>query len=269
VTGRATFDFDGETAIVTGSTKGIGRGIAAALADAGAGVVVNSRTPGAVEETATELDAENEGRVVGVAGDVSDPDDVERLVGESVDAFGGIDLLVNNAAVWPARPMPEVGLAEFDAGLDVNARGAYYAATLVARRMIEAGVEGSIVNVTSQAGERHGAGHGLYGVSKAAQNGLTWRMAHDLAEHGIRVNAVSTARTDSYQLRKGYVEGKEPGELTDEEIERAKAERAAGIPLGRLGEPIDLAHGVLFLASEAASYVTGHVLRVSGGKNLE
>ena len=269
MTGRANFDFTDEAAIVTGSTKGIGRGIAAALADAGADVVVNSRTPAAVEETAEELDAGSGGRVVGVPGDVSDPDDVEALIGETVDELGGVDLLVNNAAVWPARPMPEVGLEEFDAGLDVNARGAYYAATLAARHMIDAGVEGSIVNVTSQAGERHGAGHGLYGVSKAAQNGLTWRMAHDLAEHGIRVNAVSTAQTDSYQLRKGYVEGKSPEELTDEEIERAKAERAAGIPLGRLGEPIDLAHGVLFLASDAASYVTGHVLRVSGGKNLE
>jgi NAD(P)-dependent dehydrogenase (short-subunit alcohol dehydrogenase family) len=94
-------------------------------------------------------------------------------------------------------------------------------------------------------------------------------MAHALAEYGIRVNAVSTDQTDSYQLRKGYVEGKAPDELTEAEIERVKAERGESIPLGRIGEPEDLARGVLFLASDAASYVTGHVLRVSGGKNLE
>lgn len=267
--GRATFDFEDETAIVTGSTKGIGRGIAEGVVEAGANVVVNARTERDVERTAAELDGDAAGTVIGVAGDVSEPAEVERLVETTVEELGGVDLLVNNAAVWPPGPMPDVGLDAFDHGVGVNARGAFYAATLVARHMIETDREGAIVNVTSQAGERHGAGHGLYGVSKAAQNGLTWRMAHDLAEHGIRVNAVSTDQTDSYQLRKGYVQGKDPEELTDEEIERAKAERARGIPLGRLGEPEDLADGVLFLASDAADYVTGHVLRVSGGKNLE
>jgi NAD(P)-dependent dehydrogenase (short-subunit alcohol dehydrogenase family) len=267
--GRATFDYGGTTAIVTGSTKGIGRGIAGGLADAGANVVVNARTAADVDRVAAELDRDAAGTVIGVAGDMTDPDDVESLVDTTVAEFDRVDLLVNNAAVWPDGPMPEVGLEEWDFGLGVNARGAFYASTLVARHMIEADVEGSIVNVTSQAGERHGAGHGLYGVSKAAQSGLTWRMAHDLAEHGIRVNAVSTAQTDTYQLRKNYVEGKEPEDLTEAEIEAAKAERAAGIPLGRLGEPEDLADGVLFLASDRADYVTGHVLRVSGGKNLE
>lgn len=267
--GRASFDYADETAIVTGSTKGIGRGIAAALAAADANVVVNSRTQEAVESTAAELDDRGAGGVIGIAGDVGNPDDVEGLVEETLDAFGGIDLLVNNAAVWPPRPMPEVGLDAWDAGLDVNARGAFYLATLVARSMIDRDRPGAIVNVTSQAGERHGAGHGIYGISKAAQNGLTWRMAHDLADHGIRVNAVSTSQTDSYQLRKSYVPDKEPEELTDEEIAAAKAEYGERIPLGRVGEPEDVADGVLFLGSTAASYVTGHILRVSGGANLE
>lgn len=267
--GTANFDFDGETAIVTGSTKGIGRGIAEGLAETGANVVINARTETDVERIAETLDAKASGTVIGVAGDAGDPDDVERLVETTVEEFERIDLLVNNAAVWPPGPMPEVGLDAFDAGVDINVRGAFYAATLVARHMIDASRAGSIVNITSQAGERHGAGHGLYGVSKAAQNGLTWRLAHHVAEHGIRVNAVSTAQTDSYQLRKGYVDGKEPEELTDEEIERAKTERASRIPLGRVGEPDDVADGVLFLASDAADYITGHILRVSGGKNLE
>jgi NAD(P)-dependent dehydrogenase (short-subunit alcohol dehydrogenase family) len=268
--GRTRYEFSGVNAIVTGSTKGIGRGIAAGLADAGANVVVNARTESDVEETAAELEDDHEGRVVGIPADMSDPDAVERLVTEATDAFGTIDLLVNNAAVWPREEsMQDADLADWDHGLGVNARGAYYASALVARAMIDADVEGSIVNVTSQAGEPRGAGHGLYGVSKSALNGVTWRMAHDLAEHGIRVNAVSTTMTDSYQLRTNWVEGKEPEELTQEEIERAKAERDERVPIGRLGEPEDIADGVLFLASDAADYVTGHILRVSGGKNLE
>ncbi len=267
--GQASFSYADETAIVTGSTKGIGRGIAEGLAEANANVIINARTPEAVEATAAELERSGDGSIIGIAGDIGEPGDVEALVEATLEEFGAIDLLVNNAAVWPPRPMPEVGLEEWDMGLDVNARGTFYAATLVARSMIERERPGSIVNITSQAGERHGAGHGIYGISKAAQNGLTWRMAHDLAGHGIRVNAVSTSQTDSYQLRKSYVAGKEPEELTNEEIESAKAEYGERIPLGRVGEPEDVADGVLFLGSSAASYVTGHVLRVSGGANLE
>lgn len=267
--GDVTFQYDGEVALVTGSTKGIGRGIAREFADAGANVVVNSRSEEDVRDTATELDAETDGSVVGVSADVGDPNGVERLVDEAISEFGGVDHLVNNAATWPSRPMPEVGLDAWDQGLDVNARGAFYAATLVARHMIDTGREGSIVNVTSQAGERHGADHGLYGVSKAAQNGLTWRMAHDLADHGIRVNAVSTSMTDSYQIRTTFVDDTEPEDLTDEEIREGKRALGERVPLGRIGEPDDVADGILFLASDAASYVTGHVLRVSGGKNLE
>lgn len=267
--GDVDFKYDGDVAIVTGSTKGIGRGIAREFADAGADVVVNARSEKDVRETATELDAETAGDVVGVPADVSDSEDVERLIDETLAVFGGVDHLVNNAATWPPRPMPEVGLDAWDQGLDVNARGAFYAATLVARHMIDTGREGSIVNVTSQAGERHGADHGLYGVSKAAQNGLTWRMAHDLAEHGIRVNAVSTSMTDTYQIRTTFVDGKEPAELTAEEIREGRHELGERVPLGRIGEPEDVADGVLYLASDAASYITGHVLRVSGGKNLE
>lgn len=267
--GDVNFDYDGEVALVTGSTKGIGRGVATRFAEAGADVVVNARSPDDVQSTADELDRNHDGDVVGIAGDIGQPKDVEHLVESAIDRLGGIDHLVNNAAAWPERPMPDVGLDAWDTGLDVNARGAFYASTLVARHQIDSGRTGAILNVTSQAGERHGADHGLYGVSKAAQNGLTWRMAHDLAEHGIRVNAVSTSMTDTYQLRKLYVDGKSPEELTDEEIRAGKAEMGERVPLGRIGEPEDVANGVLFLASDAASYVTGHILRVSGGMNLE
>lgn len=267
--GDVNYRYDGEVAIVTGSTKGIGRGIARQFAEAGANVVVNARSESDVRDTAATLAEETDGSAIGVPADMSEPAEIEALVEEAIEEFGGIDHLVNNAAAWPPRPMPDVGLDAWDHGFDVNARGTFYASTLVARHMRETGREGTIVNVTSQAGERHGADHGLYGVSKAAQNGLTWRMAHDLAEHGIRVNAVSTAITDTYQLRKLYVDDKEPEELTDEEISEGKRAMGDRVPLGRIGEPDDIANGVLYLASDAASYVTGHVLRVSGGMNLE
>jgi NAD(P)-dependent dehydrogenase (short-subunit alcohol dehydrogenase family) len=265
--GTAQFDFSGETAIVTGSTKGIGRGIAAGLAGAGANVVVNSRSPDDVATVAEDLASQHPGSAAGIAADVGDPDAIDRLVAEARDEFGPIDVLVNNAAVWPPNPIDEQGVDEWDFGMDVNARGPYYASLLVAEDMREAG-GGNIINVTSKAGERHGGGHGLYGVSKAAQNGLTWRIAYELGEHGIRVNAVSTAQTDSYQLRKSTFD-RPPSEVPDEEIQAAMAEKGEDIPLGRVGRPSDIADGVLYLASDAASYVTGHILRVSGGNNLE
>jgi NAD(P)-dependent dehydrogenase (short-subunit alcohol dehydrogenase family) len=266
--GRASYDYTDRTAIVTGSTKGIGRGIAERLVDAGANVVVNSRTESAVEETAAELTERGPGEATGVAGDMSDPGSIEALFEAALEAYGAVDLLVNNAATWPPGPMHEQGLEEWDHGLAVNARGPYYLSLLVARDLIDRDREGCIVNVTSQAGERHGHGHGLYGVSKAAQNGLTWRLAFDLAPHGIRVNAVSTSQTDSYQLRKAVLDG-DPDEHTEEEAAAAMAELAEDIPLGRVGQPEDIGDGVCFLASDAASYVTGHVLRVSGGNNLK
>jgi NAD(P)-dependent dehydrogenase (short-subunit alcohol dehydrogenase family) len=265
--GTAQFDFTGETAIVTGSTKGIGRGIAAELAGSGANVVVNSRSPDDVATVAAELEAQHPGSVIGITADVGDPEQIDRLVAAARDEFGSIDILVNNAAVWPPNPIDEQGLDEWDLGLDVNARGPYYASLLVAEDMRESG-SGSIVNVTSKAGERHGGGHGLYGVSKATQTALTWRLAYELGDHGIRVNAVSTAQTDSYQLRKSTFD-RQPSAVSEEEVQAAMAEKGADIPLGRVGQPADIADGVMFLASDAASYVTGHVLRVSGGNNLQ
>lgn len=267
--GRSQYDYSDKTAIVTGSTKGIGRGIAAKLVDAGSNVVVNARTEEDVDRVANELSTRAEGNVLGISGDVSDFSDIDEMISTTIEEFGAIHLLVNNAAVWPEGPMHQVGVDEWDYGLNVNARGPYYFSTRVAQEMIENDIRGCVVNITSQAGERHGAGHGLYGVSKAAQNGLTWRLAYDLARYGIRVNAVSTSQTDSYQLRKSLAGNRPVEDLSEAEIEAWREELAEEIPLGRLGEPEDIGDGVLFLASDSADYITGHVLRVSGGSNLQ
>lgn len=266
--GHATFDFAGEAAIVTGSTKGIGRGIAAALAEAGADVVINARTETEVRETAQTLDERHEGRVVGITADLAEQAGIERLVELAIEAIGPIDLLVNNAAVWPdGDAIQDASLDDWDFVLDVNARAPFYCAKLVAEHMTDEGVEGSIVNILSQAGDRRAGPHGLYGASKTAEAGVTWRLAHDLAPEGIRVNGVSTGITDSAQLRSEIEASLDdhPAATVEERLEAMSDQ----IPLGRVGQPGDVADAVLFLGSDRAAYIVGSVLRVSGGYNLK
>jgi NAD(P)-dependent dehydrogenase (short-subunit alcohol dehydrogenase family) len=264
--GSTTYDFDGESALVTGSTSGIGKGIARALAAADANVVVNSRSEESVAETAAELADEGDGEVVGVAADVADDAELEALVERAIDEFDGLDLLVNNAAVWPMEDrMVEADMEEWDYTMDVNVRAQFHAAKLVAADMIARDTEGRIVNLTSQTADRRAGNRGIYGTSNTAVNGLTWRMSGELAEEGIRMNAVSTDLTDTRQVRKeARIEAEESGR-TESEVLEAWAEKR---PLGRLGRPEDLADAVLFLASDRADYVVGSTIRVSGGGNL-
>ena len=190
------------------------------------------------------------------------------MVETAIDAFGQVDLLVNNAAMWPREDsMIEASLDDWDQTMDVNVRSQFYAAKLVAEHMVERGIEGNIVNITSQTGDRRCGGRGLYGTSNTAINGLTWRMAHDYAEHGIRVNAVSTDVTESHQLRyDAQLIADDDPERTPQDVLDDWGERR---PLGRLGQPEDLGNAVLFLASDKASYIVGTILRVSGGGNLQ
>lgn len=266
--GHTTYDYGGESAIVTGSTKGIGRGIAEALVDAGANVVVNSRTEGDVAAAVEELDDRGDGDVIGITADMGRPEEIEDLVESAVDEFGEIDLLVNNAAVWPQEAsLVDAPLEDWDFTMDVNVRAQYYASKLVAAHMIENEIEGSIINHTSQTGDRRTGARGLYGISKTSINGLTWRMAVELAPHGIRMNAISTDVTETHQLRyeaEQIAEG-DPNRTADDVLR----EWGEDTPIGRLGQPADLADAVLFLAGDTASYVVGTILRVSGGGNLE
>jgi NAD(P)-dependent dehydrogenase (short-subunit alcohol dehydrogenase family) len=266
--GNASYDFGDVSAIVTGSTKGIGRGIAERLVDAGGDVVVNSRTEAAVEETVADLATGSDGTVAGVTADLGTVDGVERLVSTAVDRLNGVDLLVNNAAVWPNEAsILDASLEDWDYTMDVNVRAQFYASQLVAQHMIEAGVEGAIVNVTSQTGDRRTGARGLYGVSKTSVNGLTWRLAHELAGHGIRVNAVSTDVTDSHQLRyEARLVAEEDPDRTTADVLREWGE---AVPMGRLGRPQEIADAVLFLASDRAGYIVGTTIRVSGGGNLQ
>lgn len=266
--GRTSFDYQGESAIVTGSTRGIGRGIATALAEHDADVLVVSRTPEDVEATVEDLEDLGDGDVVGAPADMAEPDDIETMVETAIDAFGTVDLLVNNAAVWPMEEsMTEAPLEDWDWAMNVNVRAQFYASVLVARHMIADDVAGNIVNITSQTGDRRTGGRGIYGVSNTAVNGLTWRLAHDLAGHGIRVNAVSTDLTETSQVRyEAELEAEEDADRTARDV---LDDWASDLPLSRLGQPRDLANAVMFLASDRAEYVVGTILRVSGGGNLQ
>lgn len=265
--GQTEYDFAGESAIVTGSTSGIGRGIARALAETDANVVINSRTEAAVQKTVSELDELGNGDVVGVTADMSVPSAIEDLVESAIEEFEEIDLLVNNAAIWPMEgEMLEADLKEWDATMNVNVRAQFYASKLVATHMKDLGIEGSIVNVTSQTGDRRTGNRGIYGVSNSSVNGFTWRMAGELAKHGIRMNAVSTDLTDTRQVR---LEARHEGEATGRSEEAVLDEWANDLPIGRMGKPSDLADAVLFLASDRAKYVVGTILRVAGGGNLQ
>lgn len=265
--GKATYDFTDQSALVTGSTSGIGRGIATALARAGADVAVNARTERDVEETAAELDEIGDGRAIGVPADLCEERDIERLIETVLNEFGQLDVLVNNAAIWPMEDsMTDAPLEEWDNTMAVNVRSQYHASKLVARHMIDAEIDGCIINVTSQTGDRRAGNRGLYGVSNTAVNGLTWRMAGELAEHGIRMNAVSTDVTESRQLR---TEAELEADGTDQTSDDVLREWGMARPIERLGQPEDLADAVLYLASDRAEYVVGHVLRVSGGGNLQ
>lgn len=265
--GLVDYDFTGESAIVTGSTSGIGRGIARALAETNANVVINSRTEADVQETVEEFEDLGSGDVIGVTADMSSASAIDDLVECAVEEFGELDLLVNNAATWPMEEqMIEADLDDWDATMGVNVRAQFYASKLVATHMKDAGVNGCIINVTSQTGDRRTGNRGIYGVSNSAVNGLTWRMAGELAEYGIRMNAISTDLTDTRQVR---IEAAQDGEATGRTEAEVLDEWASELPLGRLGEPSDLADAVLFLASDRAEYVAGCILRVAGGGNLQ
>ena len=264
--GSTTYDFEGESAVVTGSTSGIGRGIARALAGADGNVVVNSRTEADVRAVADELDECGSGSVIGVTADMGDPEAIERLIDRAIAEFGTIEILVNNAAVWPMESaMIEADIGDWDTVMHVNVRAQYYASKLVAEHMKTEDIDGRIVSVTSQTGDRRTGNRGLYGVSNTAVNGLLWRMAGELAEHGIRMNAVSTDLVDTRQVR---LEARLEAEETGRTVEEVLDEWAAELPLARLGQPSDIADAVLFLTSDRADYVVGSILRVAGGGNL-
>ncbi len=243
------FTLDGSVALVTGASRGIGRATALALAEAGADVVVAARTPADVEAVATRIEGLGR-RAVGVPFDVMELDRMHELVQVAVDRLGGLDIVVNNAGGSFPKPLLETSARSFEKAFTFNVTTALELTKAAVPAMLERG-GGSVVNISSAAGRMADRGFAAYGSAKAALSHLTKIMAMDLAPH-IRVNgiAVGSVITDALQT---VLEGD------------LRETMEANTPLRRLGQPEDIAAGVLYLCSPAGSYMTGKLLEIDGG----
>jgi 3-oxoacyl-[acyl-carrier protein] reductase len=250
--------FKDKVAIVTGGASGIGAATARALAGEGARVVVMDMNGPALSQMAGEMKKEGY-PFLPLKGDVALEENVEDLVKQTVAHFGGIDLLVNNAGISPKHKgkkanLWEMSVAEWDRVMAVNIRGAFLCCRVAVPRMIER-KGGAIVNVSSLAAKVGSAVTGChYVISKAGVVGLTKSLAREVAEYGIRVNAVAPGRIDTPMI------WDVPPEVNEQYVRT--------IPLRRLGKAEDVADGILFLLSNAASYITGLVLDVNGGLGM-
>ncbi len=246
------FDLHGKTALVTGGSSGIGRWVALAYLEAGAQVAIAARNSEALQKVAGELAAAGGGKVVPIACDVTQPEQVTAMVDRVTAEFGGIDIAVCNAGVVSVQAMLDMPLQEFQRIQDTNVTGVFLTAQAAARAMVEQGRGGVIINTASMSGHiiniPQQVGH--YCASKAAVIHLTKAMAVELAPHRIRVNSVS------------------PGYILTELVEPlAEYHRLwePKIPLGRIGRPEELTGLYLYLASAASSYMTGSDVVIDGG----
>ncbi|MBR7831842.1 glucose 1-dehydrogenase [Actinospica durhamensis] len=246
------FDLTGRAALVTGAARGLGRAIALALAAAGADVALGLRDEASGVELAAQIEALGR-RALPLQMDVTDLGQIEDATARADEYFGGIDILVNNAGIAIGNPAEKVEPADYDRVMAINVRGTFFTCQAVGRRMIARG-GGRIVNLSSQAGLVALPTESVYCMTKAAISHLTKCLAVEWGRHGVAVNAVAPTFIDT--------PGTEPA-LADPAFRADVVERIAA--LHRIGVPDEVASAVLYLASPAASLVTGHTLVVDGG----
>jgi len=246
-------DLSGQTAIVTGSSKGIGKAIAERFADEGADVVINSRSADSAEEVAAEIADETGADAIGVAADMSVYEDVEDLVDAAVAEFGSVDIMVNNAGITDIQPAEEFDPDEWRKVIDVDLNGVFFGAQVAAKQMIDQGDGGAILNISSMIGDMGFKMRSPYCTAKGGVNNMTQTLAVEWAEYDISVNALApgfiyTDITDQTQDSGGY---------TDDDVYKRT-------PMERYGSLDEMAECAMFLCSRN-NFVTGEVLTADGG----
>jgi len=239
-----------KVAVITGGAQGIGKSVALLMASEGANLVLSDVNEEAVQATAAEIAKEKNVQAIGVKGNVVQISECEKLVDAAIDKFGRIDILVNNAGITKDNLLMRMSDDEWDAVIAVNLKGVFNCTKAAIRPMMKAR-SGRIINIASVVGQMGNAGQANYSASKGGVISLTKTCAREFASRNILVNAIAP----------GFIRTKMTDKLTDEQ----KAKLLEIIPLGRLGEPEDVAKAALFLASDDSSYITGHVVSVNGG----
>ncbi len=248
------FDLQGRSVLITGGSKGIGRGIATVFAKAGANVAVSARSQDQLDTCVGDLDGLGSGKVIAVRADVSDRDSCTALAEAVTDAFGGIDVLCANAGIFPDARLSTMTPEQLEEVLGVNVKGTFYAVQACLDALIASGT-GRVILTSSITGPITGfPGWSHYGASKSAQLGFMRTAAIELAPHGITVNAIL------------------PGNIMTEGLADMGPDYIAGmtrsIPAGALGTPEDIGHLAAFLATREAGYITGQSIAVDGGQVL-
>lgn len=250
---------DGKTALITGAARGIGRAFTEAYVREGARVAIGDIDLDRARQAADEIG----GGAVAVEMDVTRQESIDAAVAATVHAFGGIDILINNAAIFTAAPLVEITRQDYARTFDVNVSGTLFTMQAVARHMIERGRGGKIINMASQAGRRGEALVAVYCATKAAVISLTQSAGLNLIEHGINVNAIAPGvvdgeHWDGVDAFFAKYEGKAPGQK--------KKEVGEAVPFGRIGVSEDLTGMAVFLATEEADYIVSQCFNVDGGQ---
>ena len=246
------FDLTGKVAVVTGGGSGLGEVAAGALAEAGASLVLCGRKRENLDKVASEIESAG-GRALPVVTDVTKRDDVERMAAEAHSAFGRVDILVNNAGINIVKPFLKLNEAEWDAVMDTNLKGCFYCCQALGKGMVER-KSGSVINIVSVFGLTGFMNLTPYIASKGAIVQLTRGLAVEWARHNVRVNAIAPSYMRTGMAKRDIE--------SDDKILQFNISK---IPMRRGGEPGELAGAVIFLASEASSFVTGQTLAVDGG----
>ena len=245
------FKLNGKVAIITGAARGLGRACALALAHEGADIALGLRDVTTAADLEQEIKAMGR-KVIRLQMDVSELQQINAAVSRAVKTFGKIDILVNNVGIAPDNPAEKVTEEDFDNTINLNLKGTFFTAQAVGKQMIKQG-SGRIINMSSQAGFIALDNESVYCMTKAGVNHLTKNLASEWARYNINVNAVAPTFIET--------PGTEPW-LKDKDFRQSVLDR---IPLGRIGKPMEVAGAVVFLASDAASLITGEIILIDGG----